>query len=346
MTVIYSDNTTTIASNTVNSGVWYLVNMTSSLSVGKNISSIQFKWFSAGYISAVGVDDVSLIGTPTVTSTFNVSPSVINNAQVSYNGTTQTIPFNISTSSGNIYVLNATQSLSYSGLQYIFSSWLINGTNSYTNMTLTFQINGNTTFQVNYLFICTLTLTSNYDPAPFTIDSIANVTPFMMNLVSGTHVIIFNATFYYAGPFGAEAVYFDYWNDTNSTSPTRTIDLESDSNYTVLYSLTPPNSTSPPTLNLPSGMPLLWQYIANFDLLGFIVACYVSLIGEAFYAFVIFISFSLVYLKTKSVVLCSILWLLLGGVFMQMTKIISPIAVILVALGITGMIYRLFTHNE
>lgn len=194
------------------------------------------------------------------------------------------------------------------------------------------------------LFI--LTLTSNYADAPFTVDSVLNYTPYTEQLSVGTHTVVFNNTFYYSSPFGFVIVYFDHWIDTNSTSLTRVIDLESDSAYSVVYSLNNPNNSTTPILVLPTGMPMLWQYIANFDLLGFIVACYVTLIGEVFFAFIAFISFGLLYLKTKSVVLCSILWLLTGGTWITMTKIISPIAVIFTALGISGMIYRLFTHNE
>ena len=87
--------------------------------------------------------------------------------------------------------------------------------------------------------------------------------------------------------------------------------------------------------------PLL-QSLLNGDVLGFVISCYTSVMGQSFYGFVLFMFFGVLYNRTKSLALCSILWLLLGGAWITTTAIVSPIAVVLVALGLTGILYSVF----
>jgi len=87
------------------------------------------------------------------------------------------------------------------------------------------------------------------------------------------------------------------------------------------------------------------QYLIEGDILGFIIACYTSPMGELFYAFVLLLIFTPLYLRTRSVGLCAILWLLLGGGFIVTTAIVSPIAVLLTAFGLVGILYSLFSGS-
>jgi len=91
--------------------------------------------------------------------------------------------------------------------------------------------------------------------------------------------------------------------------------------------------------------PLL-QYILNGDVIGFVIACYTSVMGQGFYAFVLLIFFGGLYNRTRSLALCSILWLLLGGMWITTVAIVSPIAMILVAMGLTGIIYSVFGQSH
>ena len=90
--------------------------------------------------------------------------------------------------------------------------------------------------------------------------------------------------------------------------------------------------------------PLL-QYLLNGDILGFTIACYTTTMGQGFYALVLLIFFGVLYNRTHSIALCSILWLLLGSSFIATTMIVSPIAIVLVALGLTGIIYSVFGRS-
>lgn len=90
----------------------------------------------------------------------------------------------------------------------------------------------------------------------------------------------------------------------------------------------------------------LVQSLLNGDILGFVIACYTSVMGQGFYAFVLLIGFGVVYNKTRSVALCSILWLLLGGLWITTAAVVSPVAVILVALGLGGIVYSVFGRSS
>lgn len=86
----------------------------------------------------------------------------------------------------------------------------------------------------------------------------------------------------------------------------------------------------------------LIQNLINGDLIGFVISCYTSVMGQTFYGFVMFIMFMVVYNKTRSLALISILWLLLGGIFIVSVAEFSPIAMVLVAFGLTGIVYKVF----
>ncbi len=246
------------------------------------------------------------------------------------------------------YGFDQTFTMNPSGLNTVLNV-KVDGTDYGAILSFIFHfVQTNHTISVTFTMLYLLTLTSNLpQDTPFTLDNVSHTCTFSVPYVQGmnasSHVIVFSSTFTVTGI----TFYFWHWTDNNNTNPARTVTVSASASFSVLYSVNPyiPNSTTPLSITFP-GVPPIWQYLANADILGFIVACYVSIIGEMFYAFVIFISFGVLYLKTKSVVLCSVLWLLLGGTFITLTTVISPIAVILVALGITGMIYRLFTHNE
>jgi len=87
------------------------------------------------------------------------------------------------------------------------------------------------------------------------------------------------------------------------------------------------------------------QYLIEGDIIGFIIACYTSPMGELFYAFVLVMVFAPLYLRTRSVGLCAILWMLLGATFIVTTAIVSPIAVLLTVFGLAGILYSLYSGS-
>jgi len=78
------------------------------------------------------------------------------------------------------------------------------------------------------------------------------------------------------------------------------------------------------------------------NIIGFVVACYTSVIGEAFYMIVMLAVFGVVYNRTGSLAACGILWLLVGGGLITAMQLVSPIAVILVTFGMVGILYDVF----
>lgn len=88
---------------------------------------------------------------------------------------------------------------------------------------------------------------------------------------------------------------------------------------------------------------LLMTYLVEGNLLGFIVACYTSRIGQFFWMIIILMFTVPLALRTNSIVYVAVVWLVLAGVFQAVIPMISPVAVIFVIMAITGLIYRAVT---
>jgi hypothetical protein len=114
---------------------------------------------------------------------------------------------------------------------------------------------------------------------------------------------------------------------------------ESDS-ATVLFTIGITANPVLPQVNFDS----FWLFFYEGDYLGFAQAFLVStfLNFETAMVLVVMLFVVPVYLKTKSLMLLSILWLLLGGFFVVVLPAASALSVLFVALGIGGLAYRLF----
>lgn len=88
----------------------------------------------------------------------------------------------------------------------------------------------------------------------------------------------------------------------------------------------------------------LLQYLYEGDFLGFLQAVYVSAFQSAdiFYAVVIMLFTVPMYIRTKSVLLLCILWILLGGLVIVATPLVAGMSVFIVGFGIAGLLYRLY----
>lgn len=91
---------------------------------------------------------------------------------------------------------------------------------------------------------------------------------------------------------------------------------------------------------------LLLQYLLAGDLLGFIVACYTTRIGQVFYALIALIITVPLAIRTQSITYVAIIWILLGGLFQAAMPVISPVAVFLIILGVGSLLYRLFAGRH
>ena len=86
------------------------------------------------------------------------------------------------------------------------------------------------------------------------------------------------------------------------------------------------------------------DFIWAGDYLGFIQAIYVNAFGSAdlFWGILIFLFMVPLYIRTRSLLLMSILWILLGSLFLVAMPIVSGLALLLLSLGLAGMFFRLF----
>jgi len=87
-----------------------------------------------------------------------------------------------------------------------------------------------------------------------------------------------------------------------------------------------------------------WLFLQEGDFLGFVQALLVRtfLSFEAAIAMIIMLFMIPIYLRTKSLLLLSILWILLGSFFVAAVPMASGIAILFIALGVGGLLYRLF----
>jgi len=89
---------------------------------------------------------------------------------------------------------------------------------------------------------------------------------------------------------------------------------------------------------------LLWQYLLQGDILGFVQAVFTSVLGDLFYGFIMLIVLVPLYIRTQSLLAVMVVTLLLSGLFYSLTPVggIGLMRILLtVALG--GLLFWLFT---
>lgn len=100
-----------------------------------------------------------------------------------------------------------------------------------------------------------------------------------------------------------------------------------------------------PTSNLPAvNTDNIWLFFQEGNFLGafqaLIVAVFFSV--ETAVAVIVFLFMLPLYLRTKSVLLLAILWLLIGSIIIAATPLSSGLAVFFFIMGVGGLMYRLF----
>lgn len=91
-------------------------------------------------------------------------------------------------------------------------------------------------------------------------------------------------------------------------------------------------------------MSVLWQYLLNYDLVGFIFACYTDTMGQTFFVLCTMLFTAPLYIRLKNLTIMGVLWLLIGGIFIVTMPIISPMAILLTTLGLAAVFYKLYQH--
>jgi len=112
--------------------------------------------------------------------------------------------------------------------------------------------------------------------------------------------------------------------------------------------IVPPTGTPinlPPIIPPTPGMNPFLQFLYNFDFLGFLQAIYVSAFKSVDLAFaMILLLFTVpILIKSRSLLLVCILWILVGSFFVVAMPIVRGMAVLFLILGLAGSIYKLYT---
>lgn len=91
----------------------------------------------------------------------------------------------------------------------------------------------------------------------------------------------------------------------------------------------------------------LWQYWYDLDFIGFFYALFAFTfnIESVGIGLVCMIGFVALYLRTGSLLLLCVAWLLVGTFLITLIPAVAALAILFLALGITGLIYRLFKNR-
>lgn len=87
----------------------------------------------------------------------------------------------------------------------------------------------------------------------------------------------------------------------------------------------------------------LLQFLAEGDFLGFLQALYIIAFTspDVFYGVLTMIGLGAIYIRTHSLALLSILWILVGATFMVAMPLVAALGVLLIILGIAGLLFQL-----
>jgi hypothetical protein len=107
-------------------------------------------------------------------------------------------------------------------------------------------------------------------------------------------------------------------------------------------------SPSAPYVPPPSEIQNFLAFLLAGDFLGFIMAVYTQGFGnvDIFFGVVIMLVMVPLYIRTKSLMFMSILWILLGSLFLVAMPLVSGLAVLLLVLGVGSMLFEIFMINR
>ena len=89
---------------------------------------------------------------------------------------------------------------------------------------------------------------------------------------------------------------------------------------------------------------VLLQYLYEGDFLGLLQAIYVSAFqsSDLFYGVLTLLLTSPIYLRTKSLLLLCIIWILIGGFLITTMPLLSGLALFLMVMGLGTMLFKVF----
>jgi hypothetical protein len=91
----------------------------------------------------------------------------------------------------------------------------------------------------------------------------------------------------------------------------------------------------------------LWQWLMSGNLLGFFGAIFLSafLIQDILVGAFLMLFFVPIYIRTRSLMLLCIIWILLGSVFITLAPSLSALAILMLVMGIAGILWKLARPN-
>lgn len=92
----------------------------------------------------------------------------------------------------------------------------------------------------------------------------------------------------------------------------------------------------------------LWDYLYDGDFIGFFFAILVFAfqVQDLAIGFISMIFLGALYLRTGSLLLLCIAWLLIGSFLISLMPGVSAVAILFMALGVAGLLYRLFRPSH
>lgn len=118
----------------------------------------------------------------------------------------------------------------------------------------------------------------------------------------------------------------------------------------ISWIYTSPSTSPTPTPGVPYPNTIntdyLWQYLNNYDFIGFIIACWTVSLGESFYVIIGLIGSLAVYIRMKNLIVLCVIWILLGSFYVALIPVASPIIYLFFALGIAGLLFKVLGESK
>ena len=105
---------------------------------------------------------------------------------------------------------------------------------------------------------------------------------------------------------------------------------------------TPAPTSTPLTFTTSIDTSVLWQYLNNYDFVGFIIACWTINLGESFYVIISMIATIGLYIRMKNLPVMIAMWFCLGFLWIGLIPMASPIIFLLIILGIASLLFYLY----
>jgi hypothetical protein len=90
----------------------------------------------------------------------------------------------------------------------------------------------------------------------------------------------------------------------------------------------------------------LWQFLYNYDIIGFIIACWTIDLGESFYVIISMIVTLSFYIKLKNLTVMAVMWFLLGFLWIGFIPVASPIIFLLFIFGLASLMFKIFGESK